>query len=150
MAPETLRGCLPSQASDVWSFGCMLIELATGQPPWQGLLCDDLPVNMLLYKLSSITAPPRVPRGPHVPSEFVSFVEDCVQLDPCKRATAADLERHKFLVEAPFLAPRPSSLAPDDSERASAASRSVPSSPLIPPSAHHSSAQLDTLSHRAY
>ncbi|EDO27976.1 predicted protein, partial [Nematostella vectensis] len=34
MAPEVLRGESYGRSCDVWSVGCVLIEMATGKPPW--------------------------------------------------------------------------------------------------------------------
>ncbi|XP_037087591.1 mitogen-activated protein kinase kinase kinase 1-like [Pollicipes pollicipes] len=34
-APEVLRGEHYGRSCDVWSVGCCVIEMATGQPPWQ-------------------------------------------------------------------------------------------------------------------
>ncbi len=36
MAPEQIRGAPPTPASDLYSLGCMLFELASGQPPFRG------------------------------------------------------------------------------------------------------------------
>ena len=35
MAPEALRYHQYSEASDVFSFGCVLWEIAVGEPPWK-------------------------------------------------------------------------------------------------------------------
>ena len=34
MAPEVVRGEGAGKPSDVWSLGCCIIEMLTGQPPW--------------------------------------------------------------------------------------------------------------------
>jgi serine/threonine protein kinase len=36
MSPEQLGGVL-SFKSDIWSFGCVLLELYTGKKPYEGL-----------------------------------------------------------------------------------------------------------------
>ena len=39
MAPEVLSGeKVATRASDVWSFACCIIEMATGVPPWSALM----------------------------------------------------------------------------------------------------------------
>ena len=37
MAPEVCRGEKVSRFSDIWSIGCLIIEMFTGQPPWSEL-----------------------------------------------------------------------------------------------------------------
>lgn len=37
MAPETITKGIYSFKSDIWSFGCILIELLTGMAPYPGL-----------------------------------------------------------------------------------------------------------------
>lgn len=37
MAPECLLGKPIGRRSDIWSLGCTLIELASGQHPWHGI-----------------------------------------------------------------------------------------------------------------
>jgi protein kinase 1 len=39
MAPEVARGEANSAALDVWSFGCLLVHMATLRPPYYGLKC---------------------------------------------------------------------------------------------------------------
>ena len=34
MAPEVYNGEDFGRASDVWSFGCCIVEMLTGKPPW--------------------------------------------------------------------------------------------------------------------
>jgi len=34
MAPEVMKGSRPSYASDIYAFGCVCLELHTGQPPF--------------------------------------------------------------------------------------------------------------------
>ena len=45
MAPEViLNKTRDSKSSDIWSFGCFMLELINGEPPWYnlGLLLEDL------------------------------------------------------------------------------------------------------------
>ena len=36
MAPEVVIQKGLSRFSDIWSIGCVIIEMLTGQPPWSG------------------------------------------------------------------------------------------------------------------
>eukprot|EP01046_Picozoa_sp_COSAG06_P057737 COSAG06_NODE_11357_length_1522_cov_1.740689_1_plen_71_part_10 len=38
-----------TSAADIWSFGCSLLELLTGKPPWEGV-SQPIIMNMVLNK----------------------------------------------------------------------------------------------------
>lgn len=38
MAPEVLKRIGHNQSADIWSFGCMMIEMLTGKAPWSNAL----------------------------------------------------------------------------------------------------------------
>lgn len=59
MAPEVLRGEGYGRSCDVWSVGCVVIEMATAQPPWDAVnISNDL---ALLYKIACSKDPPPIP-----------------------------------------------------------------------------------------
>ncbi|GMY39569.1 mitogen-activated protein kinase kinase kinase 17-like, partial [Fagus crenata] len=70
MAPEVLRNEGLDFASDIWSLGCTVIEMATGRPPWS----DELS------------------------KEGVDFLAKCLERDPKKRWTSEELLNHPFVV----------------------------------------------------
>ena len=37
MAPEVIKQTMLGRQSDIWSVGCTVLEMATGQPPWFSL-----------------------------------------------------------------------------------------------------------------
>ncbi len=74
MAPEVLHGAQADVRSDVWAFGVLLYELATGQLPFTG---------RTPYETSSaiLGEPPR-PMGPRVPLSLRLVIERCLVKDP--------------------------------------------------------------------
>jgi len=34
MAPESVKKNEYTRFSDIWSLGCLVLEMATGEPPW--------------------------------------------------------------------------------------------------------------------
>ena len=47
MAPEVVKQSLLSRKSDIWSFGCCLLEMSTGKIPWYNYSFDN-PVAAIL------------------------------------------------------------------------------------------------------
>ncbi len=57
MAPEVIKQSGCSYASDIWSFGATVIEMATGKPPWSDYT-DNLAA---LFHVATSKDPPVVP-----------------------------------------------------------------------------------------
>jgi len=95
MAPEVLRGAAPSPKSDMWSFGCMLIELTNSSGcPWD-LGPSSGNEFVVLHAIANAKKPPAIP--PQLTPIFQDFIRQCVQLDPEKRPTAVAHFSHPFL-----------------------------------------------------
>ena len=94
MAPEVARqsGQI-SPASDIWSLGATVIEMATGQPPWREEGLDD-PVPAL-FKIATTKVPPAFPSS--LSAEGKSFLDKCLRVEPSERYTAKQLSLHAFL-----------------------------------------------------
>ena len=104
MAPEQLAGREVDARADLFSFGVMLFELATGTRPWPG-------DNAIAIAVSQATSAPRTidTASGGVPAWFASLVASCLQLDPAERpASAAAIEEALANSHAPA---RPSSLS---------------------------------------
>ncbi|KAG0698931.1 kinase-like domain-containing protein [Suillus ampliporus] len=63
---------LPKAAGDVYSFGCIMLQVMTGRPPYADLRSDhQVAVSILLGKK------PTRPSSPHIPDSFWDFIEKC-------------------------------------------------------------------------
>lgn len=90
MAPEVVLQKGSGKPADVWSLGCVVVEMVSGTQPWGGfdnhmaamyrigLSKDDLPLPECLSDLGK------------------EFVRSCVNRDPELRSTAEALLEHEF------------------------------------------------------
>ncbi|CAN1340192.1 Mitogen-activated protein kinase kinase 2 [Linum perenne] len=95
--PERINGGKYDYRSDIWSFGLVLIECATGHFPYTPSEKDEDWTNV--YELMEAIVeqpPPCLPSG-HFSSEFCSFISACVQKDPEARLPALKLMAHPFM-----------------------------------------------------
>ncbi|EPX73260.1 STE/STE11 protein kinase Win1 [Schizosaccharomyces octosporus yFS286] len=88
MAPELLLGTSTDEvgAMDIWSLGCVIVEMATGFPPWPKL---DNRFSLMFY-ISALN-PPIIPQDDQLSPMGQRFLKRCFATEPEKRATAADL-----------------------------------------------------------
>eukprot|EP00668_Euglena_longa_P022738 GGOE01028321.1.p1 GENE.GGOE01028321.1~~GGOE01028321.1.p1 ORF type:complete len:792 (-),score=219.56 GGOE01028321.1:433-2808(-) len=94
MAPETFRGRY-STASDMWSFGCTLIEMATSKDPWHEQQFQEQLTAMVFIA----TRPDALPAIPPLLNEELGrhFFHSCIGRDPSERCSADLLLRHPWL-----------------------------------------------------
>lgn len=90
MAPEVIRGKGYSAKVDIWSLGCLVIEMFTGQHPW----CQFQDQTAALYRLGQPNPRPHIPS--ELPLDAQDFLDKCFTLDPELRPTAAELLDHPF------------------------------------------------------
>jgi serine/threonine protein kinase len=91
MAPEMLRGQPYGTPIDIYSFGCVVMEMADGQPPYY-----DLHQLRAVFSTATLGAPAL--RFPNRWSDtFKDFLSRSLTPDPSSRPTAAQLLRHPFL-----------------------------------------------------
>ncbi|KDO43268.1 hypothetical protein CISIN_1g042809mg [Citrus sinensis] len=92
MAPEVLRNEGLDFATDIWSLGCMVIEMATGRPPW-GDKISNAAATLLKIACSN--------EKPHFPTQFfkkvLDFLAKCLERKPEKRWSAEELLNHTFI-----------------------------------------------------
>ncbi|KAJ7883474.1 kinase-like domain-containing protein [Mycena olivaceomarginata] len=97
MAPEAIntqeKGY--SLKIDIWSVGCVVLEMWTGTRPWLG---DE--VATVMSKLYQSKQPP-VPDGLVLTPLADDFRKKCFAIDPEERPAAAELRRHPYLTLSP-------------------------------------------------
>ncbi|KAH9947148.1 Pkinase-domain-containing protein [Amylocystis lapponica] len=94
MAPEVINSSKQGYNSkiDIWSVGCVVFEMWTGQRPWNGQ--EAMAVLLHLYQTKE---------GPSLPADVVlspladDFRQKCFAMDPDERPSAAELRRHPYL-----------------------------------------------------
>ncbi|THH10479.1 hypothetical protein EW145_g1305 [Phellinidium pouzarii] len=92
MAPEVIEQSGATTASDIWSVGCVVIELLEGKPPYHFL--DPMPA---LFRIVQDDCPP-IPEGA---SPIVKdFLYHCFQKDVNLRISAKKLLRHPWMISA--------------------------------------------------
>src|SRR4051794_3735524 len=86
IAPEVLDGKPYTFASDVYSFGIIMVEVSTGKPPY-----GSVPHNEKLALAICNGLRPRVAKG--TPQYYIDLINQCLDADPEKRPSADELWR---------------------------------------------------------
>lgn len=93
MAPEVIRlvdGY--GRKADVWSFGCAVIEMATGEKPWGNNVFDNV-----MYALRHIGMSGESPAVPaFLPDVAQELIRSCTRICPDERPGASELLQHEF------------------------------------------------------
>jgi mitogen-activated protein kinase kinase kinase len=94
MAPEVInpQGKIYNTKIDIWSVGCVVLEMWAGMRPWSG---DEMVAVM--FKLGSFKLPPPVPEGLILSELADEFRRKCFAINPDERPSAAELRKHKYL-----------------------------------------------------
>jgi serine/threonine protein kinase len=91
MAPEVLRRTGHGLSADIWSLGCLVIEMLTAKAPWTSLTSDF--EEIIGYILSGIHPPH--PKG--LTDDCEHFLTSCLQHVPSQRPTCLSLLNHKWI-----------------------------------------------------
>ena len=89
MAPEVIEQSGATTASDIWSVGCVVIELLEGHPPYHNL--DPMPA---LFRIVQDDNPP-IPEG--ASPVVKDFLYQCFQKDCNLRISAKKLLKHPWI-----------------------------------------------------
>ncbi|XP_025424762.1 mitogen-activated protein kinase kinase kinase 4 isoform X2 [Sipha flava] len=93
MAPEVFMKSNTDghgRAADIWSIGCVIIEMASGKRPWH-----EYDSNYQIMFKVGMGVSPTVPDT--LSEEGQHFVDSCLQHDPYERATVSELLEHNFI-----------------------------------------------------
>ncbi|XP_006458093.1 hypothetical protein AGABI2DRAFT_64355, partial [Agaricus bisporus var. bisporus H97] len=88
MAPEVVKQSGHTLKADIWSVGCLVVEMLTGEHPWA-----QLTQMQAIFKIGS-SARPSMPSD--ISSEAVDFLETTFILDQNARPSAPELSQHPF------------------------------------------------------
>ncbi|GAP82984.1 putative STE STE11 SSK protein kinase [Rosellinia necatrix] len=95
MSPEVIIGDNPGQdgAVDIWSLGCVILEMVTGRRPWSSLDNEWA----IMYNIAQGN-PPQLPGPDQLSPQGIDFLKRCFIRDPKKRASAVELLQHEWIM----------------------------------------------------
>lgn len=96
MAPEVMRQDGHGRFADIWSLGCLVVEMATGCPPFSNI---TNPYAVFLHICNS-------DKLPELPSELSDsakdFISKCFKRNPNSRSNVCELLEHAFIAAEPL------------------------------------------------
>jgi hypothetical protein len=81
---------------DIWSVGCVLLEMWAGSRPWTGE--ESVAV---MFKLYQAQQPPPIPDGVVLSPTAEDFRLKCFAINPDERPSASELRQHPYLTLQP-------------------------------------------------
>jgi mitogen-activated protein kinase kinase kinase len=95
MSPEVIKGENPGRAGavDIWSLGCVILEMATGRRPWSNLDNEWA----IMYNIAQGN-PPQLPNTDQLSPQGIDFLSKCFSRDPRRRASAVELLQHEWIM----------------------------------------------------
>ncbi|OMJ84879.1 hypothetical protein SteCoe_13937 [Stentor coeruleus] len=92
MAPEVMKQGGYGRKADIWSLGCVVLEMLTAKPPWN----DIENQVMLMMKVAIYNEIPMIPNN--ISDNCKDFLNKCLQRDFNLRPTVQELLKHPFIV----------------------------------------------------
>ena len=89
MAPEVVKQTTYTRKADIWSVGCLVVEMISGTHPWPTL--DQM---QAIFRIGSQGSPPL---PDEITEQATSFLVQTFEQDHMNRPTAAQLLDHPFL-----------------------------------------------------
>lgn len=77
---------------DIWSLGCVVLEMATGRRPWANLDNEWA----IMWNIAA-GHPPQLPTPDQLSPPGIDFLKKCFERDPALRPSAAELLQHEWV-----------------------------------------------------
>ena len=90
MAPEVVKQTSYTRKADIWSLGCLIVEMFTGTHPFPN--CNQL---QAIFQIGGSSAKPHTPE--HVSDEGKGFLKQTFEIDHEKRPSADELMLSPFM-----------------------------------------------------
>ncbi|CAG9324653.1 unnamed protein product [Blepharisma stoltei] len=92
VAPEILQNKEISLLADIWSFGCLVLEMTTGKPPYSDFSKDPKEALKIIRDTEQL---PNIPQT--ISMSLQSLIKSCLQRSPILRPKASQLLKHRFI-----------------------------------------------------
>jgi len=94
MAPEVIMQTGHGRKADIWSVGCTILQMVTGQPPWKSLQLGT--PAALMFHIANAQAPPPMPSA--LSDHLRNLLLATFSRDMNNRPTANQLLEYPFVV----------------------------------------------------
>ncbi|KIL71828.1 hypothetical protein M378DRAFT_115409 [Amanita muscaria Koide BX008] len=97
MSPEVIKNDKRGKhgSMDIWSLGCVVLEIATGRKPWSNLDNEWA----IMFHIGVATQHPPLPEPSQLSEMGINFIKQCLTIDPLRRPTASELMDHPWMLE---------------------------------------------------